>query len=88
MDYSIFEKEEFNCLTKKQKEILKDVLEMSKNAPPGEAVSIIMRVLPVMEGEGALSPQQKSAIMLAIIETMTPEEKERATYLFRMAGII
>ncbi len=88
MDFDIFNKEEFNCLTPKQKSIMKDIMEMSKNVSSGEAASIILRMIPVLESEGKLSSQQKRAVMMCIIENMNSQEKERATYLFKMAGII
>ena len=88
MDYKIFEKEEFNCLTQRQKEILTQMVSMSKGQTAGEAAGMIMRLLPALEKEGPLTAQQKRAMALCIVESMSEEEKMRAAKIFRFAGII
>jgi hypothetical protein len=88
MDFNIFEKEEFKCLTERQKNLIKEMVSMSEGMKPIEAAGMIMRFLPVIESEGALTDEQKNAMMRCVIENMSVKERENMASLFRMAGII
>ena len=86
-DYKIFEKEEFGCLTKKQKEILMTLPQNLKGKTSVEAAGIIMRTISLLEEEGKLTPQQKRAMAICVMENMSDEEKKRAVAVFRLMGI-
>ena len=87
-DYRIFENKEFDCLTKRQKELLVEMSEMIKNGTSSENAAMIMRFVPMLEKEGTLTPQQKRAMALCILSNMSDEERNRCLTVFRFAGII
>ena len=62
-DYKIFEKEEFSCLTQKQKEILMALPQNLKGKTSVEAAGIIMRTISLLEAEGKLTAQQAVKIL-------------------------
>ncbi len=87
-DYKIFEKEEFSCLTQKQKEILMALPQNLKGKTSVEAAGIIMRTISLLEAEGKLTAQQKRAMALCVTENMSDEEKKRAASVLRFMGIV
>lgn len=87
MDYKVFEKEEFNCLSQKQKSVLLEVLNMSKEQNAAETASLIMKVIPMLESEGELSNEQKKAIVMCIVQNMSDEERKRAEAIFHFMGM-
>lgn len=86
-DYKIFEKEEFGCLTQKQKEILMTLPQNLKGKSSVEAAGIIMRTISLLEAEGKLTPQQKRAMALCVTENMSDEERKRAAAVLRLMGM-
>lgn len=87
-DYKIFEREEFDCLTKRQKELLMEMSSAIKNGTPSESATMIMRVIPLLEKEGSLTSEQKRAMALCILSNMSEEERNRCLAVFRFAGMI
>ena len=86
-DYKIFEKEEFGCLTQKQKEILMTLPQNLKGKSSVEAAGIIMRTISLLGAEGKLTPQQKRAMALCVTENMSDEERKRAAAVLRLMGM-
>lgn len=86
-DFNIFEKEEFNCLTQKQKEILKALPNALKGKSSVESAGILMRTISLLEAEGKLTPNQKKAMALCVMQSMSDEEKKRAAAAFRLMGM-
>ena len=87
-DYKLFEKEEFNCLTKRQKELLIQMNEMMKGKTSAEAAGHIMKIIPLLEKEGTLTAEQKRAMAVCILSNMSEEERNRVLTVFRFAGVI
>ena len=86
-DYKIFEKEEFSCLTQKQKEILMALPQNLKGKSSVEAAGIIMKTISLIEAEGKLTPQQIRAMALCATEIMSDEERKRAAAVLRLMGM-
>jgi len=87
-EYKIFEREEFNCLSKRQKELLVQMNEMFKGKTSAEAAGFIMKIIPLLEKEGALTNEQKRAMAMCILSDMSETERSRLLTVFRFAGII
>jgi len=87
-EYKLFEKEEFNCLTNRQKELLMQLSKVLQGKTAAEAAGFVMKAMPLLEKEGSLTNEQKKAMAVCILSNMSEDERSRLLTIFRFAGVI
>ncbi len=73
----IFKKDAFKLFDEDKKQAVKEVIEKTKGKKPLEAMPIFMEYMNRVKQTRPLSKEEKQAMIIAILETMPPEEQKK-----------
>ena len=71
-------KNEFSALSANQKEILAEALRQCDGKDQSAVILIFAKYIPLLEKEGAITPQEKRAIINCVTESLDKNERETA----------
>ena len=78
-------KNEFSALSSSQKEILAEALSQCEGRDQSGIILIFAKYIPLLENEGALTSEQKRAIISCVTDSMDKNERETAEKILQAA---
>lgn len=75
---TILNRNEFSCLTEKQKTLLFKFCSEIKGKNQTETAMLFIKYIPLLEKERHLSAEEKTAITEAVLSAMNTEERKNA----------
>ena len=75
---TILNRNEFSCLTEKQKTLLLKFCSEIKGKNQTETAMLFIKYIPLLENERHLSSEEKAAIIEAVLSSMNTEERKNA----------
>ena len=81
---TMLNRNEFSCLSEKQKSILLKFCSEIKGKNPTETVMLFIKYIHLLENEKKLSPVEKTALTEAVLSSMNIEERKNAENIINL----